>query len=149
MRNDYELFSVLAVLVEAGLHGQADALAVKVNGGQLNADLVTDLQHVGDLVHALIADLADMNETVNARHDADESAELGDGDNGSGELGADGNLILQLDPGVVLFLLVAQGDLLVLGIVALDVDLDLVADLDDCLLYTSPDGMRDRELSVS
>ena len=50
---------------------------------------------------------------------------------GSGELGADGNLILQLDPGVVLFLLVAQGDLLVLGIVALDVDLDLVADLDD------------------
>ena len=72
-----------------------------------------------------------MNETVNARHDADESAELGDGDNRSGELGADGNLILQLDPGVVLFLLVAQGDLLVLGIVALDVDLDLVADLDD------------------
>ena len=72
-----------------------------------------------------------MNETVNARHDADESAELGDGDNRSGELGADGNLILQLDPGVVLFLLVAQGDLLVLGIVALDVDLDLVANLDD------------------
>ncbi len=72
-----------------------------------------------------------MNKTVNARHDADESAELGDGNDGSGELGADGNLILQLDPGVVLFLLVAQGDLLVLGIVALDVDFDLIADVDD------------------
>ena len=72
-----------------------------------------------------------MNETVNARHDADESAKLGDGDNGSGELSANGDFVLQLDPGVVLFLLVAQGDLLVLGIVALDVDFDLVADLDD------------------
>ena len=56
-----------------------------------------------------------MDQTVNARHDADKGAELGDGDNRSGELSANGNLVLQLDPGVVLFLLVAQGDLLVLG----------------------------------
>ena len=72
-----------------------------------------------------------MNETVNARHDADESAELGDGDNGSGELGADGNLILQLDPGVVLFLLVAQGNLLVLGVIALNIHFDGIANADD------------------
>lgn len=49
-------------------------LRSKSTAVSLTRDLVTDLQHIGDLVHALIADLADMNETVNARHDADESA---------------------------------------------------------------------------
>ena len=72
-----------------------------------------------------------MNQAIDTGHDADESTKLGDGNDGSGELGADGDLILQLDPGVVLFLLVAQGDLLVLGIVALDVDFDLVANTDN------------------
>ena len=46
--------------------GQADALAVEVDSRQLNADFVANLQHVRNLIHALIADLADMNETVNA-----------------------------------------------------------------------------------
>ena len=103
----YRLFSILG-LVEASLHGQADALAVEVDSSQLNADFVANLQHVRNLIHALIADLADVNQAIDTGHDADESTKLGDGNDGSGELGADGDLILQLDPGVVLFLLVAQ-----------------------------------------
>src|SRR5699024_10399102 len=109
----------------------ADALTVEVDIGQLNADFVTDLQNVGNLVDALVADLTDVNQTVDARHDADKGAKLGDGDNGSGELGADGHFILQLDPRIVLFLLVAQRHLQVFGIVALDVNFDLVANIDN------------------
>ena len=109
------LFSVLGSLVEASLHGQADALAIKVNIDQLNLDHVADLQNVGNLVHALVADLADVDQTVNARQNADKCTELGDGNDRSLELRADGILVLELLPGVVLFLLVAQGNLLVLG----------------------------------
>ena len=72
-----------------------------------------------------------MDQAVNTGQDADERTELGDGNDRSNKLAADGILGLELLPGVVLFLLVAEGNLLVLRIVALDVNLDGIADIDD------------------
>ena len=68
-----------------------------------------------------------MNQTVHTGQDANESTELGDAHNGSGEYAADGILVLQLLPGVVLGLLVAQRNLVVLGIQSLHIHLDGVA----------------------
>ena len=72
-----------------------------------------------------------MDQTVNARQNADKCTELGDGNDRSLELRADGILVLELLPGVVLFLLVAQGNLLVLGVIALNIHFDGIANADD------------------
>ena len=58
------------------IRDRADALAIKVNIDQLNLDHVADLQNVGNLVHALVAYLADVDQTVNARQNADKCTEL-------------------------------------------------------------------------
>ena len=72
-----------------------------------------------------------MDQTVNTRQDADECAELGQGHDRSMEGAADGVVVLQLLPGVVLSLLVAQRDLVVLGVDVLHIHLDGVANGDD------------------
>ena len=72
-----------------------------------------------------------MDQTINTRQDADECTELGQGDDRSMEGAADGVVVLQLLPGVVLGLLVAQRDLVVLGVDVLHIHLDGIANGDD------------------
>ena len=51
----------LLSVLQQSLHGQADALLVEVHIQQLHVDLIANLQHVADLLHALVADLADVD----------------------------------------------------------------------------------------
>ena len=72
-----------------------------------------------------------MDQTVNTRQDADECTELGQGHDRSMEGAADGVVVLQLLPGVVLSLLVAQRDLVVLGVDVLHIHFDGVTNGDN------------------
>ena len=71
-----------------------------------------------------------MNE-IYTRQDADECTELGQGHDRSVEGAADGVVVLQLLPRVVLSLLVAQRDLVVLGVDVLHIHFDGVTNGDN------------------
>src|SRR5438067_2781217 len=63
----------------AVIDGREVELPVRTNLGQPHAEVVAFRQHVGDLVDPLAAaELRDVDETVLARHDVYERAELGD-----------------------------------------------------------------------
>ena len=64
-------------------------------------DHIADLQCVGDLLNAVIADLADVDQTVTTRQDADECTKLCQRNDRSVEGAADGVVVLQLLPGDV------------------------------------------------
>src|SRR5690606_27503059 len=59
------------------LHRQLDATTV-VDVENQDFDFLAFLQDVGDLVDALVADLRDVHQTVLARQDVDEGAEVDD-----------------------------------------------------------------------
>ena len=68
---DAELF----VVGEESLHREAHA-ALFVGFDHLDADLLAFLEVVGDLVDAFTGDLADVKETVLAREERDDGAEV-------------------------------------------------------------------------
>ena len=63
--------------VVGGLDGQADAPVALVNLDDARGDFLADLEHVLDLVDALLADLRDVHQAVNLMLQADERAEAG------------------------------------------------------------------------
>ena len=67
----------LLVRVVGGLDGEADAPVALVNLDDARGDFLADLEHVLDLVHALLADLRDVDQAVNFVLQADERAEAG------------------------------------------------------------------------
>ena len=75
---DFLLFLELLVGVAGGLDGQADAAFALVNLDDAGGDFLADLEHVLDLVHALFADLRDVDEAVDLVLQADERAEAGE-----------------------------------------------------------------------
>ena len=68
----------LLVGVVGGLDGQADAALAPVDLDDAGGDFLADLEHVLDLVHALLADLRDVDEAVDLVLQADEGAEAGE-----------------------------------------------------------------------
>ncbi len=60
------------------LDGQTDAAFALVNLDDAGGDFLADLEHVLDLLHALLADLRDVDQAVNVVLQADERAEAGE-----------------------------------------------------------------------
>src|ERR1039457_2390338 len=107
------LFLELIVAVAGGLDGQADAAFVAVNFNHAGADVLADLEHVLDLLHAFLADLRDVDEAVNFVLQTDKRAEAGElGDFALHEV-ADFVKRLDLFPRVNFELLHAERDALV------------------------------------
>ena len=110
---------------------QTDTLLLKVDTGDLRLDLVADSQLISGLLDALVGDLGNMDQTIDAGNDVGESAECGQTDNLSLNNGADRIISLEDDPRIVLGLLVAQRNLFGLGIDVLNVNFNGIADIDD------------------
>src|ERR1017187_5377900 len=107
------LFLKLFVAVGGGLDGQADAAFVAVNFHHAGADILADLEHVFDLLHAFLADLRNVDEAVNFVLQADKRAEAGELGNLALHEVADFVKRLDLFPRVNFELLHAERDALV------------------------------------
>ena len=104
----------------------SDLLLVVVDGSDLDVDHVAHAQDLIGLADAAVGDLADVDEAVNARHDLGKRAEGHELDHL--DLGDVADLVGvdELGPGVVLRLLVAEGDALGLLVEADNIDVELV-----------------------
>ena len=121
---------VLAVL-EQSTDRQGNLLLLVVDVDDLSLDNLADLESVFRLSDAVIRDLGDVDQTVNARYDLSECAERHELEDLNLSNRADVVLGLEYVPRIVLLALVAEGDLLVL-LVQTDYEyLDLVANGND------------------
>ena len=99
-----------------------------VDRGDLRIDDVADGQHLIGLADAAVGDLGDVDQAVHTGQHLGKRAEGHELDDGDLRHIADLEGGRELDPGVVVGILVAEGDLVVLRVEADDVDIDLVAD---------------------
>ena len=99
-----------------GADGEADLVLVIVDGGDLHFDLIADGKHVAGLGNAAVGDLGDVDQTVDPGHDLGEGAEVHELDDLDRSHIAHGVLGLEQSPGIGLGILVAEGDLALLGV---------------------------------
>ena len=105
--------------VVGGFDGEADAALALVDLDDARGDVLIDLEHVLDLVHAVFADLADVDEAVDVMLQADEGAEARElGDLAGNEI-ADLVVFVDVGPGIFGELLEPERDPLV-GLVDLE-----------------------------
>ena len=117
--------------VVGSLDGQADAPVASVNLNDAGGDFLSHLEHILDLVNALLADLRDVDQPVNLMLQADERAEAGQLGDLAGDQVADLVDLINGLPGVGRELLHADRDALV-GLVHFQHDsFDFVALLED------------------
>ena len=95
---------------------ETDATLGAVNLDDASLDLLADLERVTNLVDALVADLGDVNETVDAILELDERAERRDLRNLALDDHSDGILRGDLAPRIGLGLLEAEADALLLRV---------------------------------
>ena len=107
------------------LDGQRNTIVVEAD--DLGFDLVAHVQYVLGGLDLVVGDVRDVNQTVNARLDADESTKLDDGLDGALDDAAHGILLGGDFVGLTLNLLEGQGDLEVFGIDFDDQELVLLA----------------------
>ena len=113
------------------LHGQGDTTTVEVDLHDLDLNLVA---HVGDLrrlVDVLVGHLGDVHQALDALAQVDESAERDKLGHSALDDSADGVLLDQCAPRILGGLLETQGDALAVEIDVENLDLDLLADLDN------------------
>ena len=106
------------------------AIAVEIN--DLCLDLLVHLQNIRRLVNMFAGDLGYMKQSVNARFQLNECAEISHACNSSGDNGADTVLLGSAAPRILIRELHGKSDLLAVDI--LDQDSDLLANLEDLLL---------------
>ena len=117
--------------VAGGLDGEAETTLGLVDLDDAGLDLLAGLEDILDLLDTVLADLRDVDESVDVAGEFDEGAEVGDLGDGSLDEIADLELALDLLPGIGLELLDAEADALV-GLVDVDDDrIHLVALLED------------------
>ena len=121
--------------------------SVEINDAGL--DLLTDLEDVRGLLHVVAGDLGDMEQSVHAREQLDESAEVCHTGDTAGDDRADTELVLSLDPGILLRELAGEGNLLAADV--LDEDSDFITDMENLLgiLHAAPAHLGDVEQAVS
>ncbi len=113
------------------LDGEAEATLGLVDLDDAGLDFLADLEDILDLLDTILADLRDVDESVDGSGELDESAEVGDLGDGSLDEISDLELALDLLPRIGLELFDAQTDALV-GLVDIDDDcIHLVALLED------------------
>ena len=125
------------------LDPQRDPLVVRVHVEDHDFDLHALLHHLGRMFHATgPAHVRYVDEAVDARLDFDEGTEGGQVAHGPGEARSGGILQGQREPGILLDLLHAEGDLLVVRVDLQDHGFDFVADRHDLGRVTNVAGPR-------
>ena len=112
-------------VIEKSTDGKADAFLVVVDVGDLAVDDLALLQDIVRFLDALVGDLGNVDEAVDAGDDVGECTERGHADDGSVDNVADFIGLGENDPGVVFVFLVTKRDALVLE--GFDVNFDRVA----------------------
>ena len=98
------------------LDGETDAAFVGIDFDNAGFDFIADFENVFDFVNAVVAELGDVDETVDLVAQFDESAESGDlGDAALDDI-TDFVLFGDIAPGIVFGLLEAEGDALLFRI---------------------------------
>ena len=115
------------ILIEESTDGKADAFLVVVDVSDLTFDYLALLQDIVRFLDALVGDLRNVDEAVDAGDDVGKRTECGHTDDGGVDNVADFIGLGKNDPGVVLVLLVAKRNTIVLE--GLDVNFDRVADV--------------------
>src|SRR5882672_2088025 len=121
----------LFVGIGGGLDGKADAAVRLVNLDDARGDFLADLEHVLDFIHAILADLRDVDEAVNLMLQADECAEAGELGDLAGDEVADLVELVDVAPGIHAELFDADSDALVGFVDFQHHGLDFVALLED------------------
>src|SRR5207245_5847945 len=71
------VLAVVLALVQRGLHRERNLALVRVHVDDLHVELVAFLHHVARVLHALVAQLADVHEALDAGLDLHERPEVG------------------------------------------------------------------------
>ena len=114
-------------------------------------DLIADVDQLRGMLHALgPGHLADVDQTFDALLEFDEGSVVGDADDAAGDMRADRITVLSVEPRIGRELLEAERHALFLFVVLENLDLDLVADVDQVLgmREASPGHVGDVEQAV-
>lgn len=112
------------------LDGETDAAFVAVDLDDAGFDFLAEGEFVFDLLNAILADLGDVNQTVDLVGELDESAERGDLGDLAGNDVADLVEIVDVRPGILFDLLETEGDALLLRIDVENDGFDFIADFE-------------------
>src|SRR6185312_15215278 len=138
------------VLLEL-LHAQRDAAVVGVDREDDGVDLVAGVNHLRGMLHALgPGHFADVDQTLDALLELDERTVVGDGEDAAANLRTDGVALGGVEPRVRRELLEAERDALLLLVELENLDLDLVADVDEVAraLEATPAHVSDVEEAI-
>ncbi len=113
------------------LHGEGDATTIEVDLHDLDLDLGTHSGDLGRLVNVLVSHLGDVDQALDAVTEVNERAEGHELGDGALDDGADGVLLDERAPRILGGLLETEGDALAIQIDVENLDLDLLADLDE------------------
>ena len=133
------------------LHAERDAAVVGVDREDDGVDFVAGLDHLGGVLHPLgPGHFGDVDEAFDALLELDERAVVGDREDAAADLGADRVALDGVEPGVRRELLEAERDALLFLVELEDLDLDLVANVDEVagVGETAPAHVGDVEQAV-
>src|SRR5262245_52240108 len=121
-----EVLAVVLALVEERLHRQRDLTVLRVDVDDLDVDRLALAHDVARVLHALVLELGDVDQTLDARLDLDEGAEVGDLRDLAVHAAAHRGALGERVPGIRLELLDAEAEPLVLDVDVENDGLDLV-----------------------
>src|SRR5581483_967094 len=114
------------------LHAERDAAVVRVDREDDGIDLVAGVNHLRGVLHALgPGHFADVDQALDALLELDERAVVSDGENAAANLRTDRVALGGVEPRIRRELLEAERDALLFLVELEDLDLDLVADVDE------------------
>src|SRR5208282_106969 len=113
-------------------HTERDATLGRVHAEDDAVDFVAYVDELRGVFHALRpGHFADVDEAFDALFEFDESSVVGDADNATVNVGADGIAVLGVEPGVGCELFEAERDALLVFVVLQNLDLNLIAYIDE------------------
>ena len=112
------------------LDGESDTTLIAVDLDDSGFDFLSEGEFVFDLLHAILADLGDVNQTVDLVGEFDKRTESGDLRDFSGNNIADLVEIIDVCPGILFDLLETEGDSLLLRVDVENDGFDFIADLE-------------------
>ena len=132
------------------LDGEADALAIFINFKNLDLNFLADGQRVFNLFNMFPGDLGDVDQTIYAVFQRNESAEWSDADNLAGEHSALRIFFCNIIPWVCDELLEGKADLALFAVCAENVNFDLITNADNVgrLFYAAPTHFRNVKETV-
>src|SRR6185437_15215524 len=138
------------VLLEL-LHAQRDAAVVGVDREDDGVDLVAGVNHLGGMLHALgPGHFADVDQTLDALLELDECAIVGDREDAAADLRTDGVALCGVEPRIRRELLEAERDALLFLVELEDLNLNLIAYIDQIarVREAAPAHVRDVQQAV-